>query len=316
LANISSVNQAAQALGFAAASQVHKGAGAASPSKLTYYTGQMIGAGLINGMKSTHAAVTSTAKHLGTAVVKAVAAGVTAAGGMTASAISTLASNIQTQASALISNFQGLSTTISQGIAGQMGIGQLSQDSTGQTSLQALKANLDARIMAAKKFADDLKTVRANGGSQDLISQLAGMGSTNGDQLAQQLNSGGASAVTSLQSQLTNLTTVAQTGGDTLAKSYYGSGANSMQQYIAGLMAGSPALTTALQSIQQQVQAVFGVSPTLHTVVPPATAAPSAGATHVTVHVAGTVISAQSLATTVRTALLQTKARTGALGLA
>jgi hypothetical protein len=72
LANISSVNQAAQALGFAAASQVHKGAGAASPSKLTYYTGQMIAAGLKLGIAHGQGGAAAAGQALGAAAAGAV----------------------------------------------------------------------------------------------------------------------------------------------------------------------------------------------------------------------------------------------------
>lgn len=142
---------------------------------------------------------------------------------------------------------------------GAIDISQLILDPNGQNGgLAWLQINLADRLAAVKKFAADLKALAAAGASKDLLAQVAGMGPDQGDQLAQQLITGGSDAIKGVSDQMKQISDAAQSGADVLTKQFYGPGASAIDQLIAGMESQFPKLRKVLAAIAAEVATAMG----------------------------------------------------------
>lgn len=217
--------------------------------------------------KSLSATLTATkaaATSAKTAYDTASTAAQTAASAATDAAKSMVAS-LQTQADAMQSTVTSFESSLSGGISGQPSLTSLWQslsqsiDGTALTpSVSGLQTNLDAILASTQTFSTDLTSLVGAGANQDLITQITAMGSTAGDALAQQLLAAGPSAITSLQTTMASIDSVAGDEADKLAASFYGPGASAMDQFIEGMEAEFPALQGALQPIIDEINSAFG----------------------------------------------------------
>jgi hypothetical protein len=176
-----------------------------------------------------------------------------------------LVASLQSSVDAMQAAIAGFSSTISSGIAGDATLATLWQNLTGTDAngnpvlptLSGLQTDLDTILAQAQAFSADLDTLVAEGASQDLISQLAGMGNVAGDALAEQLLAAGPDAIVALQTAMASIQSVADAEGKSLADSFFGPGVAAMDQFIAGLASQSPELRKALAPLLAELAAMF-----------------------------------------------------------
>lgn len=121
-------------------------------------------------------------------------------------------------------------------------------------------ASVLAQFQASEQqFAADLTKLKGSGAGQDLISQLAAMGSTAGDALAKGLINDPA-ALASITKSMKSIQSIADNEGKTLADGFFGSGVSSMQQLLAGIEKQFPETVAALAPLAAQLAAMFTIT--------------------------------------------------------
>jgi hypothetical protein len=128
-------------------------------------------------------------------------------------------------------------------------------------TLGQVQKTLDATLAQVQGFTKDLTAIANEGGSQDLITQILGLGDASGDALAKQLLAAGASTIKGFSNTYAQLDSLADAEGARLAKSFYGDGVSSMEQLIKGLVSKFPDLTAALQPLIEALRAAFTITP-------------------------------------------------------
>ncbi len=148
-------------------------------------------------------------------------------------------------------------------------------------SLDQLQTGLDDRIAAAQQFSDDLAALASSGASQDLNTQLGGLGQEAGDALAKQLLAGGQTSIDNLNSSIAKLKDIGVAGATDLAHTFLSPGGDAITQFIDGMTGKLPELDKFLADLRARVTAALGpgaaavVSPTAP-VVKPVSPVPSA----------------------------------------
>ena len=124
-------------------------------------------------------------------------------------------------------------------------------------SLAELQTNLTAQRDAVVRFANELKSLAAQGADKQLISLIAGMGPDSGSVLARQILEGGGTAIEGLDQLLKEISDAAGSGAQALTEKFYQPGVDSMKQLIAGLKKKFPELRNALTTIADEVSRVL-----------------------------------------------------------
>lgn len=151
-------------------------------------------------------------------------------------------------------------TSFEQGITQGADLGSIfrEQGQEAVSSVNDVIAELQARVDAAKKFADDLEKLRQAGADAAVISQIAGQGSNFGEQEAQAILAGGASAIASLNSLTGQLSVVATSGVDQLAAQEFGPAADALVASLGGLTDQFPELAGSIGDLTAAVEQAFG----------------------------------------------------------
>lgn len=179
------------------------------------------------------------------------------------------ASKAQAMAQALVGVVQGeiddftsqiadFQQTISQGLSQGTDIqsiwSALTDDGGAGGTVQNLQGQLDTVEDSVRQFGQDLQGLAKMGASQDLLTQIAGMGPTQGDVLAKQLLAAGSSSVGKLNDTLTTIDQYVDKTTSSLSKGYFGAGEDSMAQFIKGLEKKFPELKKALKQLLKILQ--------------------------------------------------------------
>jgi hypothetical protein len=184
---------------------------------------------------------------------------------------------LQQQANELaqaITSFRDQMATAIQG--GGIDFSKLILDAEGNNGgLSQLQSSLEVMLAKTKSFAADLQALAKAGASQDLITQIVGLGPDAGDALAKQLLEGGSTAIKDLNSLMKQIQDAAGAGAQNLTDVFYKPGADAITNFIKGMQKQFPELKAALQQIIDYVaQSMAGMSAT----VTAATAASKAAA--------------------------------------
>lgn len=133
--------------------------------------------------------------------------------------------------------------------------------------LGALQTGEETVLAQLKQFSADLNSLTGEGANQDLINELLGVQSQSGtgaaDQLAQQLLAGGTGAVSALQSVMGQITAAAGSETDTLTQTFYGAGAQSIDNIGKGILAEFPSMRKAIAPILAELAKDFTLTPTI-----------------------------------------------------
>lgn len=222
------VYDAAYAVGLAAAKGAHKGAGAASPSKLTRHTGRMLDDGLILGLNDHTPSVVAAASTVGKKAAQAVDIGTRQVfksmlrgltdgwHGLDASMKDALPSKYQDALSnftthlgnevskqeshlkKMESNYRSLAQARKQAISSLRGTisggsdlsNIFTQDAAGNPLTLNASGYLSSQVGPLQTFAHDLTWARQHHLNQNLLSQIANLGPVQGDVVLKQFMTG------------------------------------------------------------------------------------------------------------------------------
>jgi TP901 family phage tail tape measure protein len=169
-----------------------------------------------------------------------------------------LVSSVSDVASKLADQIASFKDTIASAVTGDYSLSTLWQNLGDSADLSGLQSSLDATLASTQQFAADLQALAKKGAGQELISQIAAMGPTSGDQLAKQLLAGGTASIDALQSTMAQIAAVAGNAGLQLANAFYGHGVDALDAYIKGLEKKFPELKAALDAIRKLVDSELG----------------------------------------------------------
>lgn len=177
-------------------------------------------------------------------------------------------SNLQSKADAMVSKIQAFQGTVTTGLTGDDSLSSIissltTTDANGNSvapTLDQISSALGGVASTAKTFGDQIQQIKDEGGSQDLITQLLGLGPTAGSQLASQLLAAGQTAIKNFTGLYSSISSVVTAQGDQIAQAFYGQGAAAFTQYLQGLESQYPALRKALAPIIKEVDSALGIS--------------------------------------------------------
>lgn len=183
-----------------------------------------------------------------------------------ADAASQLVSSLSDALSQMQSDIAGFEATVQQGVVGDDSLSSIWQSLVGtddagnpvNPTLDQVQGALNGVLASAQQFSADLNTLVGEGASQDLVTQLLGMGPGAGDALAQELLAAGPTVITAFSQLYASIDTVATNEGQTLAKGFYGAGVDSITKFIDGLERQFPALAKALEGLKGQIGSIWG----------------------------------------------------------
>jgi hypothetical protein len=123
-----------------------------------------------------------------------------------------------------------------------------------------LQSMLGSTLTNAKTFASQIKKLQKEGASQDLITQILGMGPSAGSALATQLLAAGAGTVKQISATMASIAAVTQKESQQISAGFYSQGADALANYIAGIEKKYPELVKALDPIRKELSSVFGTT--------------------------------------------------------
>ncbi|WP_282698201.1 hypothetical protein [Streptomyces sp. CC208A] len=127
------------------------------------------------------------------------------------------------------------------------------QDEGGTTATSIL-ANLQANLAKAKKFAEDLATLRKKGVRADLIAQIAQAGMEQGSASAAALAAASSGQIKQINDTQAQLVKAATQAGDTAGDAMYGAGIRAAQGLVEGLKKEQSAIERQMLTIATAMQ--------------------------------------------------------------
>ena len=127
----------------------------------------------------------------------------------------------------------------------------------GPVSVRAVTERLSGALQAAKAFAANMKTLAKRGLSKDLMQQLAEAGPVAGAQMAEALARSTNAELKQLNSLSTQLGSVANSTGRTVADSLYGAGVSAGQGIVKGLQSQIKNIEKAMLRIAKSMQSAI-----------------------------------------------------------
>jgi hypothetical protein len=191
--------------------------------------------------------------------------------GVATAAAQALVANFRSSTDALLQQVASFSSSISTGLTQGTSLSSIWQSLVGtdangnpiNPTLPQVQATLAKTLASVKSFTADLSALAKAGASQDLITQIVGLGDSSGDILAKQLLAAGATTIKGFSDTYSQLDKLTTNEGDHLASTFYGAGVTSMENLAKGMVSQFPQLQAALAPLIAELDAAFTITPTI-----------------------------------------------------